>query len=166
MPQGTGFGRLYRAETVIGLILLTVGGVMFLSIRALPDMTSYGVGPRLVPEVVAIGIMLLGVAHFFARGRRPELEEGAIASLLRPALILAALLVAIVLLELGAGFIASAAVVFAVTAYVFGRRAMLSNLVIGFVVATIVYAVLGLGLTLALPQGPLELLLNRLAGAF
>jgi putative tricarboxylic transport membrane protein len=47
-------------------------------------------------------------------------------------------------------------VLFAATATAFGRRAILTDLVIGFVIGTIIYLAFSRLLTLSLPAGPLE----------
>ena len=47
-------------------------------------------------------------------------------------------------------------VLFAATATAFGRRAIVTDLVLGFVIATVIYLVFSKLLTLGLPAGPLE----------
>ena len=59
----------------------------------------------------------------------------------------------------GAGFIPAMALLFAATARAFGRTAIVTDLVIGLVLAFVVYLMFTKLLTLALPEGPLERLL-------
>ena len=59
----------------------------------------------------------------------------------------------------GAGFIPAMALLFAATARAFGRTAIVTDLVIGLVLAFVVYLMFTKLLTLSLPEGPLERLL-------
>jgi putative tricarboxylic transport membrane protein len=61
---------------------------------------------------------------------------------------------------LGGGFIPATTLLFAATARAFGRRALVVDLVIGFVIGVLVYLAFTRLLTLSLPEGPLERLLR------
>jgi putative tricarboxylic transport membrane protein len=50
-------------------------------------------------------------------------------------------------------------ILFAATATAFGRRAIAADLIIGFVIAVVIYLAFSKLLTLGLPEGPLERLL-------
>ena len=65
-----------------------------------------------------------------------------------------ALLIAII--GLGGGFILATTALFVTTATAFGRRAILADLAIGFVLTTLIYLAFSRLLTLSLPAGPLE----------
>jgi putative tricarboxylic transport membrane protein len=67
--------------------------------------------------------------------------------------------VLIVLIRIGGGFMIGTAILFATTSAAFGRRAFLTDLLIGVVIAVFVYLLFGKLLTLSLPAGPLEHLL-------
>ena len=62
----------------------------------------------------------------------------------------------IVLIGIGGGFIPAVTVLFAATAAAFGRRAVLTDLAIGFVLGTAAYLMFSRLLSLSLPMGPLE----------
>ena len=62
----------------------------------------------------------------------------------------------IAIIGLGGGFIPAMTVLFAATATAFGRRAILADLAIGFVIGTIIYIAFSRLLTLSLPAGPIE----------
>jgi putative tricarboxylic transport membrane protein len=65
----------------------------------------------------------------------------------------------IALVAWGGGFIAATTVLFAATSWAFGRRAVVTDVLLGAVLATCIYLVFTKLLTLGLPQGPLERLL-------
>ena len=54
------------------------------------------------------------------------------------------------------GFIPATTVLFAATAAAFGRRAILTDLAIGFVLSVVVYLMFSKVLSLSLPAGPIE----------
>ena len=62
----------------------------------------------------------------------------------------------IAIIGLGGGFIPAMTVLFAATATAFGRRAFLTDFILGFVIAIVIYLVFSKLLTLGLPAGPLE----------
>lgn len=71
-------------------------------------------------------------------------------------MVLGGLAAMIAIIGLGGGFIPAMTILFAATATAFGRRAMLTDLILGFVIATVIYLVFNKLLTLGLPAGPLE----------
>jgi putative tricarboxylic transport membrane protein len=111
-----------------------------------------------MPSVVATGLVLVAAGNLYLafRGEWPEREPAAWTPVL---LILGGLLATIVLIGIGGGFIPATAILFAATATGFGRRAILTDLAIGFALATTAYLVFAKVLTLTLPMGPLERLL-------
>ena len=74
-------------------------------------------------------------------------------------LILGGLACLIALIALGGGFMIGTAILFATTSAAFGRRAFLTDLLIGAVIAVVVYLLFAKLLALSLPAGPLERLL-------
>jgi len=111
-----------------------------------------------MPYIIAGGLALLAVGHFvFAlRSALPAREQADSGAILWIALGLVALIAGI---GFGAGFIPAMALLFAATARAFGRTAIITDLVIGLVLAFVVYLMFTKLLTLALPEGPLERLL-------
>lgn len=121
--------------------------------------SNYGVGPTAVPYVIAGGLAILGVAHVVMawRGTWPEPEPSDLAPIV---IILGGLAALIALIGLGGGFIPATAILFAATATAFGRRAILTDLAIGLVLAIVVFLIFDKLLTLSLPYGPIERLLS------
>ena len=74
----------------------------------------------------------------------------------RSCLILGGLAAVIVLIGIGGGFIPAMTILFAATATAFGRRAILTDLAIGFVLGLGAYLMFAKLLSLSLPTGPLE----------
>jgi putative tricarboxylic transport membrane protein len=108
-----------------------------------------------MPIVVATGLFLLGIGNgvLAFRGGLPERESidfGAIA------LILGGLAALIALIAFGGGFILATALLFAMVARAFGRRAFLMDLAIGLVLGLLTYLLFARVLALTLPVGPLE----------
>jgi putative tricarboxylic transport membrane protein len=119
---------------------------------------TYGMGPQAIPIAIAIGLGVLAIGNLVnaLRGDVPEREHMDF----RPVgLVLAGLAAMIAIIDFGGGFIPAMTVLFAATATAFGRRAILTDLVIGFVIGTVIYVVFSQLLTLSLPAGPLERLL-------
>ena len=158
-------GRLDIAELVIGLLLMVAAAVILFDAQRLPPGSIYGVGPSAVPTLVAAGMIVLGLMTVMAAWRRSpvgegEAEEGG-TDVAAVVVILASLAALIALMTLGGGFILACTVLFAGTAWAFGRRAPLADIAIGFVLALVIYAVFTKALTLALPDGPMERLVQR-----
>jgi putative tricarboxylic transport membrane protein len=146
------------AGLAVGLGLLLLAAVIFWDMTGLPVVATYGVGPEAMPIIVASGLTILAIANMIAawRGDLPERETFDPKAVL---LIAGGLAVLIALIGLGGGFIPAIAVLFATTAAAFGRRAFFTDLLIGAVLALIVYLLFSKLLTLSLPAGPLERLL-------
>ncbi|MFO0990210.1 MAG: tripartite tricarboxylate transporter TctB family protein [Alphaproteobacteria bacterium] len=159
-------GRIEVSELAIGLVLLALAAVVAGDARGLAPGSIYGVGPGVAPMMVAGGLALLGLATVFAAWRpRPAAgadaaEAGAI-DWAAVVVIVATLAAMIALMTLGGGFILASTALFAGTAWAFGRRAPAADVLIGLALALIVYAVFTRALTLALPEGPLEKLVQH-----
>jgi putative tricarboxylic transport membrane protein len=158
LPQAPAPRRVDRAGVVIALALAGLAGVLVWDSRQLPATTMYGMGPEVMPVVIAIGLGILAIGNFIdaLRGKLPARESADPKAVL---LILAGLALLIAIIGLGGGFIPATTVLFAMTAAAFGRRAFLVDLAIGFVLAFAIYLVFDKVLTLSLPAGPLERLL-------
>ena len=156
-------GRIVVSELAVGLVLLALAAVIFFDARRLAPGSMYGVGPSVAPTIVAGGLVLLGLATLFAAWRPRAAGEADAGGLDNAAVvvIVVALAVMIALMTLGGGFILACTVLFAGTAWAFGRRAPLADVAIGLVLALVVYAAFTRALTLALPDGPLETLVQR-----
>ena len=148
-------GGVDRAGIVISLALLAVAAVLVIDALRIQANVVYGLGPQAMPIIVAIGLAILAAGNLVnaIRGADAEREDMDFRPVL---LILAGLAVMIAIIGLGGGFIPAMMVLFAATATAFGRRAIVTDLVIGFVLATVIYLGFSKLLTLSLPAGPLE----------
>jgi putative tricarboxylic transport membrane protein len=150
--------RLDPAGLVIALILLALAGLVYWDTNRLELNAVYGIGPKAMPYVVATGLLLLalGNAILALKGALPARETIDFGAL---ALILGGLAALIALIAFGGGFIPATAVLFAAVSTAFGRRAILTDLLIGLGLGLATYLLFAKLLALTLPVGPLERLL-------
>jgi putative tricarboxylic transport membrane protein len=156
--DGKGASRVDRAGIVIAVALAVLAAVLVLDALRIQANVVYGLGPQAMPIIVAIGLAILAAGNLInaLSGGDVEPEDMDFRPVL---LILAGLAMMIAIIGLGGGFIPAMTVLFATTATAFGRRAIVTDLIIGFVIATIIYLAFSKLLTLGLPEGPLERLL-------
>jgi len=150
--------RADRAAIVVAALLGMLAVVILFDMSRLTITSTYGVGPKMMPIVVAIGIAILAGLNLLVAFReglplRDSVDLRAIA------LILGGLAALIVLIGMGGGFIPAIAVLFAATAAAFGRRALATDLALGLLLGFLAYGLFAKLLTLSLPAGPLERLL-------
>jgi putative tricarboxylic transport membrane protein len=150
--------KLDPAGIVIAALLAATAGILVFDALRIPGSQTYGLGPAAMPIVIACGLGLLAIGNLLMalRGELPERESADPKAIL---LILGGLAALIALIGLGGGFIPATAILFATTSAAFGRRAFLTDLLIGAVLALVVYLMFDKLLTLSLPAGPLERLL-------
>lgn len=150
--------RVDVAGVVIAVALFGAAAMIWWDMTTLQISSVYGVGPKAMPIVVATGLSLLAIGNLITalRGDLPERESAAPGPVL---LIIGGLAALIAAIAFSGGFIPGMTILFATTATAFGRRAVLIDLLIGFVLATVVYLLFVKLLTLSLPIGPLERLL-------
>jgi putative tricarboxylic transport membrane protein len=150
--------RFDPAGVVVALALALIAGVILWDMSQLQITSAYGVGPKMMPIVVACGLLVLAVANLVMalRGDMPPRESADPKAIL---LILGGLAALIVIIGLGGGFIPATAILFAATAAAFGRKAFITDLIIGFVLGVVIFLIFDKLLTLSLPFGPLERLL-------
>ncbi len=150
--------RIDAAGLVAAAILAALAGVILFDTSRLQLTSTYGVGPKMMPIVIAIGIGLLAIGNFLMgwRGDFPARESHDSKAIL---LILGGLAALIALIGLGGGVIGAIAILFATTSAAFGRRAILADLVIGLGLGLLVFLLFDKLLTLSLPAGPIERLL-------
>lgn len=150
--------RFDPAGGVIAAALALIAGIILVDASQLQITSAYGVGPKMMPIVVACGLLILSIANLAMalRGDMPPRESVDPKAIL---LILGGLAALIVIIGLGGGFIPATAILFAATAAAFGRKAFITDLVIGFILAVVIFLIFDKLLTLSLPFGPLERLL-------
>jgi putative tricarboxylic transport membrane protein len=144
-----------RAGIAIAALLLAMAGVIAWDLSRLQLTATYGLGPKAMPMVIAAGLALLAVGNLVMalRGEMPARESADPKAIQR---ILGGLAALIAVIGFGGGFIVATALLFAMTASAFGRRAILVDLGIGFVLGLVIYLVFTKLLALSLPAGPLE----------
>jgi putative tricarboxylic transport membrane protein len=147
--------RVDPAGIVVAALLALLAGLILWDMSTLQITQTYGVGPKAMPIVVATGLGLLAIGNLVLafRGGFPEREPAAHLPII---LILGGLLAVIATIAIGGGFIPAVTILFAATATAFGRRAILTDLAIGFVLGTAAYLMFSKLLSLSLPMGPLE----------
>ena len=148
-------GSADRPALLVGVLLLIVAAFVAYDASRQTITSNYGIGPTAMPYVVCVGLVLLGLAHFFVAFREglPKPEPADRSALIW---IVAGLIGLIACIALGGGFIVAITIVFACTARGFGRRALAVDALIGFVLGLVIFLVFAKLLTLLLPVGPLE----------
>jgi putative tricarboxylic transport membrane protein len=147
-----------RAAIAIAVFLLIVAVVTAWDASVLQLAPTYGLGPKMMAYVVAAGMSIIAVANLVLawRGDFPERESYNPKAIV---LILGGFAALIAIIAFGGGFIPATAVLFAATAAAFGRKAVVTDLIIGAVLGFAVYLLFDKLLTLSLPAGPIERLL-------
>ncbi len=150
--------RVDVAGLVIAVILLALAGLVWWDMTKLQILSPYDLGPKVMPIVVSVSLVLLAIGNAIGalRGDLPERDRLDWAPIV---LILGGLVALIALIALGGGFMIGTAILFATTSAAFGRKAFLTDLLIGAVLAVLIYLLFAKLLTLSLPAGPLENLL-------
>ncbi len=150
--------RIDVAGLVIALILLVLAGVVWWDMSKLQILSPYDLGPKVMPIIVSAGLVILAIGNGIGafKGNLPARDSLDWKPII---LILGGLVSLIVLIGLGGGFMIGTALLFAATSTAFGRRAFVMDLVIGAVLAILIYLLFAKLLTLSLPTGPLERLL-------
>jgi putative tricarboxylic transport membrane protein len=146
------------AGIVVAALLALAAAIIAWDAGRLELGQTYGLGPKAMPYVVAVGLTLLAIGNLVMalRGALPLRESTDPKAIIQ---ILGGLAVLIAIIGFGGGFILATTVLFATTARAFGRRAFLVDLAIGFVLSFAIYLMFDKLLTLSLPAGPLERLL-------
>lgn len=143
----------------VGIGLLAIAAVIHADAAQMSMAPLYAkMGPKVVPRLVAGGLVLFGALTVFGafRGWFPEREKEDLAG---AAWVAGGLAFTIASLQLQFGFVAAMTALFACTSRAMGRRAFLVDSVIGAAIGLCVYLLFTRLLALSLPQGPLERLL-------
>jgi putative tricarboxylic transport membrane protein len=146
--------KVDRSGMAIAAGLFAIAAVILWDTTSLPA-PVYGIGPRAMPILVACGLILLAIGNAVLawRGDFPDREDFDARALL---LILGGFAALMAIIGFNGGFIPATTVLFAATATAFGRRAVATDLAIGFVIAFVVYLMFSKVLSLSLPMGPIE----------
>lgn len=155
VPSSRQTRRPDRAALVIAPVLLVLAGIIWWDAGRLAEMTNYSrIGPATVPHVIALGLALLAVWTGFEAwgGDFPEREPVEV----QPVVWIVAGLAGQMLLLKTAGFSIATGVLFALTAFGFGRRKLWISLPVGIAISFVVFIIFGRFLQLSLPAGLLE----------
>ncbi len=143
---------------VTGLVLLAVAAVTAWDASSMRIRANFGLGAVAASYLVAGLLVVLALGHFVGAVWGPTVVDESV-DYKAVGWIGVALASLIGTIWLGGGFIPATTLLFAFTARAFGRRAFLMDVLIGAVLALIVYLLFHGLLTLALPVGPLERLI-------
>lgn len=146
-PRGAAF--------VIAALLAGLAALLLWDAAGLKQDGGYsGVGPADVPRLIAYGLLVLSAATVVAglKGDLPRPPRQAPAPLLW---ILGGLGAQLALLNV-LGFVLTGAILFGCTARGFGQKPLWRGLLVGLVLALVVYGLFDRVLRLNLPGGPLE----------
>jgi putative tricarboxylic transport membrane protein len=154
----SGIRKADRAGIAIAVGLALIAAVILIDATRLELTSTYGVGPKMMPIVVALGIAILAVANF-VMALRGDVAEPESADLRPIVLILGGLAAVIALIGMGGGVIAAITVLFAMTSAAFGRRALITDAAIGAGLGLLIFLLFDKLLTLSLPAGPIERLM-------
>ena len=151
-------GRVNRPALVVGIGLLAIAGIVVWDTSRMTIAATYGIGPDAMPHALAIFLAILGAGHLVSALRTglPVPEEGDYGAI---GWISAGLFGLLASIGLGGGFIIGTAILFALTARAFGRKALLVDIGIGLALGVLIFFVFNNLLSLSLPQGPFERLL-------
>ncbi|CAN7736116.1 tripartite tricarboxylate transporter TctB family protein [Variovorax sp. LjRoot84] len=160
-------GPGWHALATVGVVLFGLAAVISYDVTLMAPAQAVGVGPTAAMRMVAVLLIVLGLAHVVAALRVRASLHGKETSELdevltnRAALgwVLGGLIGMILILQFGGGFIVGSTWLFAATARAFGQPIWIKSPAIGFVLAALVYAFFTKALSLSLPAGPLERLL-------
>ena len=158
LPQGPAERRIDSAGVVIAVALAALAVVLVWDASQLQSNNPYGMGPHVMPVVIAVGLGILAIGNLIdaLRGNLPARESADPRAVW---LILGGLALLIAIIGFGGGFILATSALFVTTSAAFGRRAILADSAIALVMSTLIYFAFDRLLTLSLPAGPLERLL-------
>ncbi len=149
--------------TLFGSAVVGLGVAVVVASQQIKTGFTYDVvGPAMFSNLIGVGLTLSGAASVIS-ARRASLEDlldQPKLNLWPVRLISAALLLEAALIS-RLGWIPVVATMFVAGTYAFGDRRILSNAVIGLVLATVILLVFTFGLGIDLPLGPLEPLFQR-----
>lgn len=143
---------------VTGILLLAVAALTAWDASTMRIKANFGIGADAASYLVAGLCVVLAIGHFVGAVWGTAVVDDAV-DYRAVGWIGVALASLIGTIALGGGFIPASTLLFAFTARAFGRRAFLVDVLIGAVLALLVYLLFHGLLTLALPAGPLERLI-------
>jgi putative tricarboxylic transport membrane protein len=147
--------RADGAALLIAAAMFALAAVLVVDASRLGGAVTYArIGPQIAPQVIGFCLAGLGIWTLIAAFRRdfPEREPQE----MRPVLwIVMGLLGQLVLLRV-TGFSIATGLLFGFVAYGLGRRPLWLGIPLGIVIALVLWIIFARGLSLRLPDGPLE----------
>lgn len=161
-PQTHGPG--WRALATVAGALFVLAAVIAYDASLMAPAQAVGIGPTPAMRMVALLLVVLGIAHVVAALRLRAAWRGAQTGDLdavltnRAALgwVLGGLVGMIAILQFGGGFVVGSTWLFVATARAFGQPIRIKSPAIGFALAAVVFGFFTQALSLSLPTGPLE----------
>jgi len=158
---------VWRSRLAVAVILFVLAAIVGVDITRMAAPLAVGVGPTPAMRLVALLLVVLGIAHLVSAWRSRRLPADPVAEVAENAQVrrgpflwvLSGLIGTILIIGVGAGFIAGSTWLFTATARAFGQPIRLKSPAIGLTLAVLVYVFFTQALTLSLPAGPLERLL-------
>ncbi len=152
--------RSFTGPRLAGLALLAGSVAILVAVTAIPGRGGYATsGPRFVPLVVAIVLIVLSALFLVRTFVRPDLElawrsaeEDAATHWPTPGLIAVALVVYVFLLE-PLGYPLATALVFVAVTRVLGSRLLLRDAIVGVVLGLVIFVAFTQYLGVSLPAG-------------
>jgi len=157
--------RVNIGEMLLALVAAVFGILIVWQATLIRLNPAYSkVGPRVIPYIVGVGLVVAGVwlgyealtGHASAGTTESEDADPTLPTDWRTVGLLALALLAYLVLIERAGFIIASAVLFVLAAFAMGSRHLARDIVIGIVMATILYLAFSRGLGLWLPAGVLK----------
>ena len=150
----------WRGPRLAGFVLLAGSVAILIGVTAIPGRGGYGTsGPRFVPLIVAIGLIVLSAAFLLRTWLWPDIElaersaeEDAATHWATPGLIMVALVVYAFALE-PVGYPVATALVFVALARILGSRALVRDVVAGLVLGFGLFTAFTQYLGVSLPAG-------------
>ena len=157
--SGAASTQKYVGQILVAVGVLVFGAALAYGTALLPEATGYAkVGPRLMPTIVAGGLILLGLvllkeALFGGFRGVDEAEAAANPTDWYAIAWISAGIILNGILMVPVGFVISGTLLFVLAARGFGNKAWVKNAIIGLIIAVITYAFFNYGLGLGLPRG-------------
>jgi len=148
--------RSTRGEPAFGLVLFVLGVVALTQVRVIPGGDGWSVsGPRFVPLLVCSAWVVLAALYVGQAARR--MDQPSDRGFDSTALLLMATLVGYAYIVIPLGYVLSTALSFVVTTRVLGSRELVRDVVVGVLMAVVVYFAFTELLSIRLPRGVLPL---------
>jgi putative tricarboxylic transport membrane protein len=152
--------RSFAGPRLAGLVLLAASVAILFAVFAIPGRGGYSSsGPRFVPLIVAIGLILLTLAFLARTWVRPDMElaersaeEDAVTHWATPALLVVAMVAYALLME-PLGYIVSTALFFVPVARLLGSRSLVRDVICGLVLGVGLFTAFTQFLGVSLPAG-------------